>query len=54
MCEAVENFAREYAEENMKEIAKKLLKKNLSIEDIVETTGLSTDEVENLLSSLDN
>lgn len=52
MCETVENYAKEYAREYAKEIAKKMLKKNNSIEDVVEMTGLSTDEVEALLSSL--
>ncbi len=58
MCELVESYARdyakEYAEEYAKEVAKKMLRKNTSIEDIVEITGLSTDDVKNILESLNS
>lgn len=49
MCTLVEDYAKEYAEEyakeTLKETARKLLQKGISITDVIESTGLSEEDI---------
>ena len=49
MCTLVEDYAKEYAKEyakdTVKEVARKLLRKGMNVTDVIESTGLSQEDV---------
>lgn len=45
MCTLVEDYAKDYAKETLKETARKLLRKGISITDVIESTGLSEEDI---------
>lgn len=45
MCTLVEDYAKDYAKETLKETARKLLQKGISITDVIESTGLSEEDI---------
>ncbi|MCM1494778.1 MAG: hypothetical protein NC089_03165 [Bacteroides sp.] len=49
MCETVKNYAKEYAEEKIIQIAKNMIRNGFSVASISENTGLSPELIAGLM-----